>query len=142
MKTLLIILALLAFVSFQTDNKSLLVGTWKQFGYKAHGSTEIKTTIDNCSNKIMTFSEDGSYEEEMNCLQSTGKWFLNSDQTKFDFTLTSFNGMAIPASGDTTKRINKLIIKLNKDTLIFGEEAYYGNNKVYGHDDWYFVRQK
>jgi hypothetical protein len=90
----------------------------------------------------MTFTEDGNYEEEMYCLKSTGKWFFNSDQTKFDFILTTFNGMAIPAFSDTTRRTNKLIIKLTKDTLIYGAEAYYGNDKIYGHDDWYFVRQE
>lgn len=124
----------------QTDNKSLLVGTWKQFAYKPNNSTEIKKITEDCSSKTMTFREDGHYEEEMYCLKSTGKWYFNNDQTKFDFTLETFNGMAIPAFSDTTKRTNKLIIKLSQDTLIYGMEAYYGNERIYGHDDSYFVR--
>jgi hypothetical protein len=142
MKTLIIILTFLTFASFQSDNKSLLIGTWRQVGYKPHNSNDIKTTTESCANKIMTFTQDGKYEEEMYCLKSSGKWFINSDQTKFDFTLTIFNGMTIPAFSDTTKRTNKLIIRLTQDTLIYGVEAYYGNEKVYGHDGWYFVRQK
>ena len=57
-------------------------------------------------------------------------------------SLDIFNGTKIPAFSDTTKRTNIIIIKLTQDTLLYGTEGYYGNDKVYGHDDWYFMRQK
>jgi hypothetical protein len=34
------------------------------------------------------------------------------------------------------------IIKLTGDTLIYGSLSFYGQQRIYGHDDWYFVREK
>lgn len=141
MKILSSIFTLLLLVSFQSENKSLLIGRWRQVGFKAHNSNDITIKTDECSTKTMFFNADGTYEEEMYCLKSTGKWFLNKDRTKFDCTITNFNGMELPTFHDTTKFTN-VILKLTNDTLIYGNEAYYGKDKIYGHDDWYFVRQK
>jgi hypothetical protein len=91
---------------------------------------------------------DGSYQETVynnalnNTLKISGKWYLNSDQTKLGYKFEEINGYKLPVSSDTARHFNTIILKLTTDTLIYGNEAYYGNNKVYGHDDWYFVREK
>ncbi len=145
MKTAItLIFASVFLLSLQTgnvDNKKLIVGHWKEFGYKFHNDTEMKSVSEECAIKTMTFSNDRTYEERMYCLTSSGKWFFNKDQTKFDFSLDNFNGMKMESFTDTTKT-NKIIIKLTKDTLIYGSEGYYGEKGIYGHDDFYFVRQK
>jgi hypothetical protein len=52
------------------------------------------------------------------------------------------NGKSFPVPDDTSKHYNYIILKLTKDSLIYGQEALYGEKRVYGHDDWYFVRAK
>ncbi len=123
------------------DKKNLLVGHWKEFGYKFHNDTAMKSVSEECAIKTMTFRNDWTYEERMFCITSSGKWFFNKNQTKFDFSMDNFNGMKVSSFTDTTK-INQLIIKLTKDTLIYGSEGYFGEKGIYGHDDFYFVKQK
>jgi hypothetical protein len=143
MKTLITLFILITSVSFKTqEQKSLLIGKWKQFAWKAHDSKELKKTDEECANKKITFEKNGSYKEEMYCLKSTGQWYFNSDQTKIGFTLETFNGMKSPPSNSQKKYTNTIILKLTKDTLIYGHEGYFGNDRIYGHNDWYFVRQK
>jgi len=132
---------LLSFQSGKVDKKKLFVGKWKEFGYKLHSDTEVKFVKEECSLKTMIFSDDWNYEERMYCLTSSGKWFFNEDRTKFGFSIDNFNGMKISNFIDTTKT-NQIIIKLTSDTLIYGSEGYYGEKRVYGHDDFYFVRQQ
>jgi hypothetical protein len=141
MKILTSILILAIFTSFQNrDEKSLLIGKWKQFAFKANGAKEVLKTDEDCANKKSIFNKDGTYSEDMYCLKSGGKWYLNSDRSKLCLTLNNFNGTVLPESTDTTKSFNIIILRLTEDTLIYGTEGYYGENKVYGHDDWYFVR--
>jgi len=89
------------------------------------------------------FNVDGTYTEVAYSgkMKTTGQWFLNEDQTKMEFMISSFNGQQIPPFPETTRHFNKIILKLTKDTLIYGNEAYYGEKKIYGHDDLYFVRK-
>lgn len=143
--TITIILISVFLLSLQTekaDKKNLIVGHWKEFGYKFHDDTVMKSVSEECALKTMTFGNDWTYEESMYCLTSGGKWFFNKDQTKIGFTLDTFNGMKTPSSSDTMRIANIIIIKLTRDTLIYGQEAYYGEKGIYGHDDYYFVRQK
>jgi hypothetical protein len=143
MKTFLIILIFLTLVSFQTSNqKTFLIGSWRQYAWKSNNSVEIKKVLEDCSSKKITFEENGSYVEDMYCLKSSGQWYFNKDMTKLGFKLDTFNGMKLPTSNDSTKRTNIIILKLTQDTLIYGTEGYYGKDRAYGHDDWYFVRQK
>src|ERR1035437_1196459 len=142
--TIILILVSVFLLSLQTgkvDKKNLMVGHWKEFGYKFHNDTMMKAVSEECALKTMTLGNDWTYEEKMYCLTSSGKWFFNKDQTKFDFSLGTFNGAKISSFTDTTKT-NNIIIKLTQDTLIYGSEGYYGEKGIYGHDDYYFVRQK
>lgn len=140
--TVVVLIAML--VSMKSDNgrKDMLCQTWVQFAFKKNGAISAGA-IDNSMAKTCTFNPDGSYEESMynNALKISGHYFLNSDQTKFDLQLEVMNGQTLPVSSDGTKHYNTIILKLTKDTLIYGNEAYYGETRVYGHDDWYFVRK-
>jgi hypothetical protein len=125
-----------------TDRKMLLCHKWIQFAFKQNAASSPQM-IDKSMAKESIFKADGTYEDVMydNKFKASGNWFLNEDQTKLEFTISSVNGKDIPPFPETTKHYNIIIFKLNKDTLIYGQEAYYGKNKVYGHDDWYFVRK-
>ena len=116
-------------------------GEWIQFGYKSHKDAVVKLIQDDCSIKKCEFSSDGKYVEDMFCLKGIGNWAFNADSTKFDFSFTEYMGKKI-GNQSPIKYFNKLIIKLTPDTLIYGSEAYYGNERIYGHDDWYFVKKK
>jgi hypothetical protein len=125
---------------FGQSKTNMLYGEWIQFGFKPNKAAEIKILTEDCSKKKAEFKKDGTYIEEMYCLKSSGYWDFNADSTKLGIQLTEFNGQTIGKKSAPTFRT--LIIKLTQDTLVYGQEAYYGNDRVYGHDDWYFVRKR
>lgn len=143
MKKYLLCALAIFLLSAQTDKKSLLCHKWMQFASKSHDDQSPKM-IDKSMAKECEFRADGSYQETMynNQLKISGRWFFNADQTKFDFTMTEMNGQKLPESPGAENHVNKIIIKLTADTLIYGREEYYGKDGVYGHDDWYFAREK
>lgn len=128
-------------LSGQSSKLDLLCNQWVQFGYKSHNDTIIKIKTEDCAIKKCEFGRDGRYVEDMYCLVGKGYWAFNEDSSKFDFNFTEFMGQKI-GEGTPIEYFNKLIIKLTPDTLIYGSEAYYGEEGIYGHDDWYFVRKK
>jgi len=144
-KIIIVLLASLLFfdLSQHNDKTSLLCHTWKQVYFKSFNGTLSKDLSKEMS-KICNFNINGDYEEEMYNLKSGGKWYFNDEKTKFGILLNSFNGKPLPVLNDTYKRTNIIILKLNQDTLIYGHETYYGYgpNKVFGHDEWCFVRVK
>ncbi|MEB0262306.1 hypothetical protein [Mucilaginibacter sp. 10B2] len=142
-KFVLVLLAgvMLSMQSHKDDRKALLCHSWKQVAYKSVKDTLPKAVSEQMA-KICSFNTDGNYEEEMYNLKSSGKWFFNSDKTKIGYVLTAFNGKPLPTFPDTTRRPNTIILKLTQDTLIYGHEAYYGPDKIYGHNDYYFVKVK
>jgi len=125
----------------QNNKLDLFCCQWIQYGYKSHNDTIVKLINEDCSKKKCEFSKDGKYIEDMYCIISKGYWAFNEDSTKVGFKLTEFMGKKI-GDKSTIKFFNQLIIKLTKDTLIYGNEGTYGNERVYGHDDWYFIRKK
>lgn len=139
----LIVVVLLLSMKSDNDRKQLLCQKWLQFALKLHDASSPRA-IDRSMAKESAFKADGTYDDLMynGALKTSGEWFLNDDQTKMEFTITSLNGKAMPPFPETTKHYNIIILKLTKDTLVYGQEAYYGKAKVYGHDDWYFVREK
>ena len=120
---------------------NLICGEWIQFGYKSHKDNDIRTLTEDCRKKKCEFIRDGNYWEDMFCQKEKGKWTFNSDSTKLGFKTTEFMGQTIK-DDSPIKAFTTIIIKLSADTLVYGHEGYYGNERVYGHDDWYFVRKK
>ena len=143
MKKYLLCALAIILLSVQTDKKSLLCHKWMQFALKSHDDQALKL-IDKSMAKECEFREDGYYQETMynGKMKISGKWFFNTDQTKMDYTMTEMNGQKLPEFPGAEEHIHKIILKLTADTLIYGSEAYYGKDRVYGHDDWYFVREK
>ena len=140
---LCVVIALIAtFLSMKVDNgkKDLLCHKWVQFAFKRNSDT-VPTLVDKALAKTCVFNPNGDYVEVMG-LKATGHYYLNATQTKLAFQFQMMNGKTFAQSADTTKHYNYVILKLTKDTLIYGQEALYGEKRVYGHDDWYFVRAK
>jgi hypothetical protein len=138
----LVIVVLLLSMKSDKDNRDLLCHKWIQFALKQHNAPSPQL-IDKSMAKESLFKPDGTYEDAMynNALKTSGQWFLNEDQSKLEFTITSMNGQNMPPFSETTKHYNIIILKLSRDTLVYGQEAYYGSDKIYGHDDLYFVKE-
>ena len=128
-------------LSMKADNgkRDLLCHKWIQVAFKRNSET-APTPVDRSMAKTCVFNPDGGYVELMG-MKASGHYFLNATQTKIAFQYEMINGKAFTLSGDTTKHYNYIILKLTKDSLIYGQEALYGEQRVYGHDDWYFVRK-
>ncbi|MFZ1082657.1 MAG: hypothetical protein WAO19_12130 [Candidatus Kryptoniota bacterium] len=117
----------------------MLCRSWRQIGFKPHDKAFVH--VDSSAAKLVSFHEDGSYEEvDYGSLSFGGQWKFNADSTKFAIAINKMNGqtMGNVMSIDDAKPTD-LIVRLMPDTLIYGMEAYYGAQKEYGHDDWYFV---
>lgn len=136
-----IIFLLTASVSFDNDQGQidLFCHTWRQVGFMRNGDNKIKS-VDKEMGKRIQFKKDGTFEEIMYNLKGKGLWEFNEDSTKFGLKMTDYNGMNVSNSLPIAKNI--LIIKLTADTLVYGTEAYYGKEKKYGHEDWYFIKER
>ncbi len=143
-KSILFIFAMIL-LSIQSNKKSLLCHRWVQFGSKPEINAPL-TIIDTLSSEHVNFNSDGTYEKSVyhGKIKMTGNWYLNDDETKMEFTLTSFNGNTVPPFPETSRHYNIIIIKLTTDTLIYGNEYYRGKEggkMSYNHSDSYLVRQ-
>jgi hypothetical protein len=116
---------------------ALFCRKWQQVGIKSFNRTFNPVQAENA--KVMEFRSDGSYQEQMFTLESRGLWKFNADSSKFVISLTELNGQPTKDISLDEKQASDLILRLTADTLIVGEEGYFGPQKTYGHDDWYFV---
>lgn len=141
MKVLFItFLSLFIVTNTPQSKKALFCQKWIQFAYKANSDKKSKAPAKGGATEI-DFSADGTYQTTLFGITSKGKWIFNADSTKFGEQVTESNGQKIPSS--TSIVTNLIILKLNSDTLIYGDESNYGTTpKTYGHDDWYFVKKK
>jgi hypothetical protein len=128
--------------TLQHDSKfDLVCQKWKQVGIKSFGKDY--NPVDKSMTEIIEFKKDGTYEEELyGNIQFKGKWKFSNDSTKLGFEVTEMNGTAMHDLSLADSKPIDSIIKLTKDTLIYGSLGFYGKNQLYGHDDWYFVREK
>lgn len=139
----LVLFVTLALPTQQGERTQLMCQKWKQVGLKQfRGKYSAVTRMP----KIMTLRTDGSYEETYGTLRSKGRWKFSRDSSKFAVSLTEFNGQKINDMPLDMVIPHDSILKLTRDTLIYGSLATFGpGNKLgqgYGHDDWYFVRLK
>ena len=96
--------------------------------------------------KDITFKADGTYQDAIynGQMKTTGNWYLNEDESKMDFTISTINGKDYSQFNVTGRHYNIIILKLTADTLIYGNEYYRGKEggpMVYNHSDLYFVRK-
>ena len=140
--TLLGILLIISTTTFSQNLKfEYIYGKWKQYGYKSFQDSVIQTSKEECANKIIELGKDGKYEEEMYSLVGKGVWQFNPDSTRFGYEFTEYMGQKIPRN-DLPISFNSIILKLTRDTLVIGEEAYYGPEMIKGHADWYYLKIK
>jgi hypothetical protein len=60
MKKLIFISILITIVSTKAHNqKSLIIGKWRQFAWKPHNSNKLKVVSEDCASKKITFEESG-----------------------------------------------------------------------------------
>ena len=60
---------------------------------------------------------------------------------KLAFALTEVNGTIFHNLSISETKPAESIIKLTPDTLIYSALGYYGKENIYGHDEWYFVKE-
>lgn len=135
----------IALLSMKTDNDKtkLISQKWFQFATKQHGKDK-PTVVPTAIAITYILKEDNTYQEFQynGMLKIAGKWKFTEDEKKLLFTISKVNGKDIPSVPTFEGKPTTIILKLTTDTLIIGNEAYYGNNAIYGHDDQYFVRVK
>ena len=126
---------------FSQDSRMQLVShKWKQVGIKSFGK---KYQAVNASEKVMILDRNGSYEETLyGQMKIKGHWKFNQDSTRLAFEVFEYNGVKVPGGYLDKMLPTDSIMRLTKDTLIYASLAYHGPKKVYGHTDWYFVREK
>jgi hypothetical protein len=144
-KCAVIILSVILLSIKSDDRKTLLCHHWVQFASRIEMDAPVKST-DASMAKDITFKSDGTYEESIynGQMKTTGNWYLNDDETKMEFTLSTMNGKTMPEFPETTRHYNIIILKLTTDTLIYGNEYYRGKEggpMVYNHSDLHFVRK-
>jgi len=123
----------------QKNKQDLFCHRWLEIGYKLRGEKLVHDENPQVIRTIVFF-QNNTFTEESYIEKAAGNWVFNADSTKFGMEYTLYNnqkiGNVVPIS--TTL----LIIKLNEDTLIYGEPSDYGpTNKSAGYEDYYFVRQ-
>jgi hypothetical protein len=125
-----------------SDKKNLLCHRWVQFAFKQNIASSPQM-VNKSMAKETIFKADGTYEDAIynNQFKTTGNWFLNDSETKMEFTLSSINGKDVPPFPEKSRYYNIIILKLNADTLIYGNEFYRGKDMIYDHFDLYFVRK-
>ena len=141
-----IVLSVILLSMKSDDNKKdLLCHHWVQFASTSEIGAPLKPT-DASMAKDITFKSDGTYQDAIynNQFKTTGNWYLNEDESKMEFSLSTINGKDVPPFPETSRHYNIVILKLTADTLIYGNEYYRGKEggpMVYNHSDLYFVRK-
>jgi hypothetical protein len=140
MKSIIWIVALSLFSTRAGENKmSLICNSWKLVGIQSFSKEYKPANVGQGEN--LTFHANGTYEKVLyGQLKLKGDWSFRVDSTKLEFTVDSMNGTKMPSTPLGTFKPTDSIAKLTTDTLIIARLAYYGPDRVYGHDDWYYVR--
>jgi len=141
MKTLLItIISLFLVITVKQNTRSLFCHEWKQYAFKVSKDKKPSTPAKNGAIDLQFFS-DGTYQSTQYGIVAKGTYIFNKDSTKFGEQVTESNGQKI--SSITPVVTNQVILKLNSDTLIYGDESGYGTTpKTYGYDSYYYVKVK
>jgi hypothetical protein len=141
MKPIFILTIILLSAARTTDTRrAMICHTWRLIGIKPFGK-DFKPVQDP-KFEVLTIKSDGTYEKLLyGQMKITGSWDFAADSSKLVFSTTSAGGMTMPSAPlDKTHPIDSIIV-LNSDTLIKGMLAYFGPEKKYGHNDWYYIRE-
>jgi hypothetical protein len=140
--SLAILLLLLTSMKIEEDKKKLLCHKWIQFATKAHTDAAPKPIAEDIV-KECVFKKSGYYEEiqDEDMVMATGQWLFSPDKKKMKFHYATLNAQHIPPLPESADRFDIIILKLTKDTLIYGKEIYNEKGETTGHDDLYFVKE-
>jgi hypothetical protein len=143
LKSSFIILTCVFLYSFSGQKRGidLLCHKWRQIGIKSFGKKYHE--IDKAMSELIWFKKDGTFEKELyGSLNFKGKWLFSKDSSKLALALTEMNGTSISGPDSFDNRFaNDSIITLTYDTFIDAQLKYYGEQKIYGHDDVYYLRE-
>lgn len=140
MKAILTLTCITLLTIQTSDSKfNLICHQWRLFGIKSFD--KAFTPSKDPKDEVLTFHSDGTYDKLMyGQLTIKGRWEFRADSSKLVFGITSVNGANMPSFPWEKILPTDSIIQLTSDTLIDARLAYYGPQKVYGHDDWYYVK--
>src|SRR5258708_10993993 len=129
MKKYISVILSVILLSMKSDysKKDLLCHHWVQFASTSEIGAPVKPT-DTSMAKDITIKPNGTYDESIynGQMKTTGNWYLNDDETKMEFTLSTMNGKTMPEFPETTRHYTIIILKLTADTLIYANEFYRG----------------
>ena len=136
---LVLLLAVLLAAPLQEVPKQSLCRKWQQVGLKAFGHPY--KSIEGCMAERIEFRDDATFSKTLYCtLDFGGKWKFNDDSSRIAIALTEQSGRTIPkAMGIESSKPTTIILLLSTDSLVLGEEAYFGPERKLGHDDKYYV---
>ncbi len=118
----------------------MLCQKWRQIGIKNFDKDFHE--IDKSMSDVIWFKKDGTFEKELyGNLKFKGEWLFSNDSSKLALEINEMNGTPMPGNDPFNNRFaNDSILKLTNDTFIDARLAYFGNQKIYGHDDICYIR--
>ena len=126
---------------------SLLCNKWQSIGSVTNGGKFNSTPIKKMAGTI-TINCDGSYTKEVTIYGDyiyKGNWLLSSDSKTILFSEKDFEIKQMPRQSrkrDTVIVTSKIILKLNSDTLILGEDQIRPSLNDTLHHAIYYVKIK
>ena len=140
MKSILIAFVLI-FISdtpSKVSKADLISKKWIEVGLKVFGK-EYRS-VDKQSAEILTFHKNGTAEKELyGNLKFKGLWKFTPDSTKLAIEWTELNDNPVRNTPINKVKPTDSILKLSSDTMILGTLKQYGDLRIHGHDDRYFV---
>jgi len=121
-----------------TSKVDMISQKWLEVGLKVF-EKEYRP-IDKQSAETLVFHKNGKMEKELyGNLKFKGIWKFSDDSMKIAIELTELNGNPVRGLSLSEMKPTDSILKLTHDTLILGTLKEYGNLRIHGHDDRYFV---
>ena len=99
--------------------------------------------IDKPMSELILFKKDGTFEKELyGNLKFKGVWLFSDDSSKLALGITEMNETLLSGNEPFNNRFaNDSILRLTNDTFVDARLAYFGEKKIYGHDDVYYIRE-
>jgi hypothetical protein len=140
MKSILIgfALILISDTPSKVSKADLISKKWIEVGLKVFGK-EYRP-VDKQSAEFITFHKNGTVEKELyGNLKFKGLWKFTLDSTKLAIEWTELNDNPVRSTPINKVKPTDSILKLSADTMILGTLKQYGDLRIHGHDDRYFV---
>jgi hypothetical protein len=125
----------------QQSKLDLLCNSWAQTGRKELSDSLMRPITIDCAKFRYTFLRDGTFLCSVNCADASGIWACNSDSTRLEIQMTTFQNLKLPAA--LHGYYPDIIVKLTADTLILGTEYTSEKDNIitHGRTDLYYVRE-